>query len=81
MTGSNIASQDLLFEQLGETLQSETKGAFIRLRSGEAPNLKATLKKIIRDVTTKTFEGQDDDFDALIAKDVGVGKSIKTMRR
>ena len=70
VTGANIASQDLLFEQLGERLQRETDGAFVRIRSGEAPNLKATLKKIIREAT-KTIEGQaDDDLEVSIGKDV-----------
>lgn len=45
VTGPNIALQDLLFAQLGDAVQ----GRFVRLRSAEAPNLKATLRKVIRD--------------------------------
>ncbi|KAK5987306.1 Origin recognition complex subunit 3-like protein [Cladobotryum mycophilum] len=62
ITGPNIASQDLLFEQLSETLQSASPSKFVRLRSSEAVNLKAALKKIIRDATSQTSEddGEDD---------------------
>ncbi|KAG5912869.1 hypothetical protein E4U42_001744, partial [Claviceps africana] len=53
ITGPNIASQDLLFEQLSESLpQSHPPSRFVRLKSSEAVTLKAALKKIIRDATT-----------------------------
>lgn len=61
ITGPNIASQDLLFGQLSETLQASTSNKFVRLRSSEAMTLKATLKKIIRDVTAKVSDEDDDD--------------------
>ncbi|KAF4978044.1 hypothetical protein FZEAL_5509 [Fusarium zealandicum] len=61
ITGPNIASQDLLFQQLQETLQQTTPCRFVGLRSSEASTLKATLKKIIRDVTAKTSDDEDDD--------------------
>ncbi|CAM1507191.1 Fc.00g068320.m01.CDS01 [Cosmosporella sp. VM-42] len=61
ITGPNIASQDLLFEQLSETLQQSTPSKFVRLRSSEASTLKTTLKKIIRDVTSKVSDDDDDD--------------------
>ncbi|KAM3450602.1 hypothetical protein MY3296_005973 [Beauveria thailandica] len=57
VTGTNIASQDLLFEQLSERLQSGS-GRFVRLRSTEAGSLKAVLKRIIR---TGTSNAIDDD--------------------
>jgi origin recognition complex subunit 3 len=60
VTGPNIASQDLLFEQLSETLQAHTKANAVRLRSGDASNLKAVLKKIIHDVTATESDDQDD---------------------
>lgn len=53
ITGSNIASQNLLFEQLSESLQATTQSRFVRLRSPEATNLKVTLKKIIHDVVNR----------------------------
>ncbi|KAF9781958.1 hypothetical protein IL306_012380 [Fusarium sp. DS 682] len=61
ITGPNIASQDLLFQQLSETLQQTTSSKFVGLRSSEASTLKATLKKIIRDVTAKVTTEEDDD--------------------
>ncbi|KAF7558536.1 hypothetical protein G7046_g5623 [Stylonectria norvegica] len=61
ITGPNIASQDLLFEQLSETLQRSTPSKFIRLRSSELSTLKATLKKIVRDVTAKVEDDEDDE--------------------
>ncbi|KAF5023921.1 hypothetical protein F66182_4001 [Fusarium sp. NRRL 66182] len=61
ITGPNIASQDLLFQQLSETLQQTTPSKFVGLRSSEASTLKATLKKIIRDVTAKASDQEDDD--------------------
>lgn len=63
ITGPNIASQDLLFEQMSETLQRSTPSRFVRLRSSEASTLKATLKKIIRDVTARVSDDEDDDLE------------------
>lgn len=58
ITGPNIASQNLLFEQLSESLQSSSQSKFVRLRSSEASTLKAALKKTLRDVM------DDDELDA-----------------
>ncbi|RBR08560.1 hypothetical protein FVER53590_01340 [Fusarium verticillioides] len=63
ITGPNIASQDLLFQQLSETLEQTTSSKFVGLRSSEASTLKATLKKIIRDVTAKASTDEDDDLE------------------
>ncbi|KAI5466668.1 origin recognition complex subunit 3 N-terminus-domain-containing protein [Mariannaea sp. PMI_226] len=63
ITGPNIASQDLLFEQLSESLQRSTPSKFVRLRSSEATTLKATLKKVIRDVTAQASSDGDDEDD------------------
>lgn len=60
VTGPNIASQDLLFEQLAENLGPSVQGRIVRLRSAEAPNLKVTLKKIIRDVTRQASDDEED---------------------
>ncbi|KAF3762399.1 hypothetical protein M406DRAFT_341632 [Cryphonectria parasitica EP155] len=66
VTGPNVASQDLLFAQLAESLGQDAEGRrFVRLRSAEAPNLKATLKKIIRDGTrTAADEWEDAEIDS-----------------
>ncbi|KAK4131872.1 hypothetical protein BT67DRAFT_435990 [Trichocladium antarcticum] len=58
ITGPNIASQDLLFEQLAERLGTADQATFVRLRASEAPNLKATWLKMIRDAMAK--EGGED---------------------
>ncbi|KAG5967093.1 hypothetical protein E4U58_002312 [Claviceps cyperi] len=52
ITGPNIASQDLLFEQLSESLlQRSSPSRFVRLKSSETLTLKAALKKTIQDAT------------------------------
>ncbi|KAL7824219.1 origin recognition complex subunit 3 N-terminus domain-containing protein [Trichoderma gracile] len=62
ITGPNIASQDLLFEQLSDSLQRASTSKFIRLRSSEATNLKNALRKIIQDATSKSLvvDGEED---------------------
>lgn len=70
VTGPNIASQDLLFSQLADSLDEVAQGRFVRLRSAEAPNLKATLKKIIRDVTSPAATDGEDDVELAVGKDV-----------
>lgn len=70
VTGPNISSQDLLFEQLAEDLGDSAKGTFVRLRSAEAPNLKATLKKIIRDGTQRSPEHVGDDAELSVGRNV-----------
>ncbi|RYC63187.1 hypothetical protein CHU98_g3037 [Xylaria longipes] len=60
ITGPNIASQDLLFEQLSETLQHEASAQVVRLRSGDASNLRAVLRKIIHDIVSKGSIDEDD---------------------
>ncbi|KAI1779985.1 origin recognition complex subunit 3 N-terminus-domain-containing protein [Hypoxylon cercidicola] len=60
ITGSNLASQYLLFEQFSETLQSQVDAKVVRLRSGDASNLKAALKRIIHDVTSRETDDEND---------------------
>ena len=61
MTGPNIASQELLFSQLAEQIKAESNchSIVVNLRSGDATNLKAILKKIIRDATNEEHEDED----------------------
>ncbi|KAI1756725.1 origin recognition complex subunit 3 N-terminus-domain-containing protein [Xylaria castorea] len=62
ITGPNIASQDLLFEQLSETLRHEAGAQVVRLRSGDASNLRAVLRKIIHDIVSRdSVDGGDLD--------------------
>lgn len=70
ITGPNLASQDLLFEQLSESLQHQVDARVVRLRSGDASNLKAVLKKIIHDVTARDTNDED-DLELAAGKDVG----------
>jgi len=73
ITGPNIASQDLLFEQLAERLSTatETHPKFVRLRASEAPNLKAVLKKIIRDASAVGL-GDEEDVDVEVTQGVSL---------
>ncbi|KAH8815106.1 origin recognition complex subunit 3 N-terminus-domain-containing protein [Xylogone sp. PMI_703] len=61
VTGPNITSQDLLFEQLSERLSREINGPVITLRSGDATNLRACLKKLIRDATNQRPNGEEEE--------------------
>jgi origin recognition complex subunit 3 len=69
ITGPNIASQDLLFEQLSEALQHEADAPVVRLRSGDASNLRVILRKIIHDILSKD-SADGDDLDVTVSKDV-----------
>lgn len=60
VTGPNIASQELLFSQVTGYLRSQAVGISITLRSGDAPNLKTALKKLIRDATNQRSNNEDD---------------------
>ncbi|RAL63424.1 hypothetical protein DID88_003845 [Monilinia fructigena] len=64
VTGPNIASQGLLFEHISTRLSNEINAPVVTLRSGESPNLKGLLKKLIRDIThhKSNDEGEDDNY-------------------
>ncbi|KAI1156812.1 origin recognition complex subunit 3 N-terminus-domain-containing protein [Nemania diffusa] len=68
ITGPNIASQDLLFEQLSETLPREASARVVRLRSGDAANLRAVLRKIIHDIVSRDST-DGNDLDVTTSKD------------
>jgi origin recognition complex subunit 3 len=68
VTGPNIASQGLLFQQLSERLKTEVNGPVVTLRSGGASNLKASLKQLIRDATNQRLN--DEGEGVLYDKDV-----------
>jgi origin recognition complex subunit 3 len=78
VTGANIASQELLFEQLSEDLEENSHAKVVRLRSADASNLKATLKKIIHDVTARaSVDG--DDLEVAVGKDVCIESECMEM--
>lgn len=71
ITGPNLASQGLLFEQLSEVLQPKVDAKVVRLRSGDASNLKAVLKRIIHDVTARETDDEN-DLELSTGKDVSL---------
>ncbi|KAI0594462.1 origin recognition complex subunit 3 N-terminus-domain-containing protein [Biscogniauxia sp. FL1348] len=68
ITGPNLASQDLLFEQLSDTLHGQADATVVRLRSGDASNLKAALKKIIHDTVVRGA-ADENDLELSVSKD------------
>jgi len=67
-----MASQDLLFGQLAETLTKAGQARVVRLRSAGVPNLKAALKKIIREATTQMVSsdgGAEEDMEVSVGQD------------
>ncbi|KAI9934423.1 hypothetical protein ASPWEDRAFT_117815 [Aspergillus wentii DTO 134E9] len=56
--GSNVSSLGRLLTRLNDRLSTTGEGGVVVLESGDAPNLKATLKNIIRAAITNT-EGND----------------------
>ncbi|KAI6785930.1 Origin recognition complex subunit-like protein [Emericellopsis cladophorae] len=70
ITGSNLASQNLLFEQLSESLQAASKSKFVRLRSSEAVSLRAMLKKIIREVTDANSDSAGENLQMTNGQDI-----------
>lgn len=59
VTGPNIASQDLIFGQLSNDFRSTNDVIVVNLRSGDAPNLKTALKKLVRESTSQTIEDDE----------------------
>ncbi|OBT60926.1 hypothetical protein VE03_09287 [Pseudogymnoascus sp. 23342-1-I1] len=59
-TGQNTASQELLFSQLSGRVHSETGALIVTIRPGDASNLKAALKKLIRDATNTDHDEEDE---------------------
>ncbi|KAK4159162.1 origin recognition complex subunit 3 [Cladorrhinum sp. PSN259] len=60
ITGPNIASQELLFEQLAERLSDDGGAKVVRLRAAEAGNLKAGLKRIVGGIAGDGGEDEED---------------------
>jgi origin recognition complex subunit 3 len=59
VTGPNISSQGLLFNQLSTRLKQEVDGPVIILRSGDAMNLKSVLKLLIRAATSQLSDDEE----------------------
>lgn len=69
ITGAAMASQDLLYEQLSESLQSQADSLVVRLRSSDVSNLRSTLTKIIQNATSKGAP-DDEDQELTTSRDV-----------
>ncbi|KAG0636478.1 origin recognition complex subunit 3 N-terminus-domain-containing protein [Tuber brumale] len=68
LAGPNIASHELLFEQLAQRIRSQDRtGPVVVLTSKDATNLKTTLRKLIRDATQQD-EGVDDEEEDIVRK-------------
>ena len=63
VTGPNIASHRLLFSQIATRIQSNPEDLFVHLASGENPNLKATLKVVIRKALNQLGDRDQEDED------------------
>jgi origin recognition complex subunit 3 len=72
VTGPNIASQGLLFAQLSTRLKTDVNGPVVCLRSGDASNLKAALKQVIRGATDQKLNLDDEDEEPSYEQNVGV---------
>lgn len=68
MTGPNIASQGLLFNQLSDRLRSQINGPVVTLRSGDASNFKAVLKRFIRDATNQKANEEEEEEESSLAQ-------------
>lgn len=49
-----------MFSQLAERVHSETNALIVTIRPGDASNLKAALKKLIRDATNTDHDDEDE---------------------
>lgn len=63
VAGPSIASHGPYFERLGRKIRSDTDSAFVLLSSGECPNLKTLLKNLIKKVTSRIEDEDEDELD------------------
>ena len=66
-----MSSLGRLLSKLNDQLTASEEGGVVILESGDAPNLKATLKNIIRAAVTNT-EGNDGYQNFLTDREVGL---------
>ncbi|PVH98589.1 hypothetical protein DM02DRAFT_42965 [Periconia macrospinosa] len=60
VAGPSIASHGSFFSRLGQSIKSETNSAYTVLTSGECPNLKTLLKCLVKKITSRTDDGDED---------------------
>lgn len=63
VAGPSIASHGPFFERLGRKVRKDADSAYIILTSGECPNLKTLLKNLIKKVTSRIEDDDEDDLD------------------
>jgi origin recognition complex subunit 3 len=62
VAGPSIASHGPFFERLGRGVRDQNC-AYVVLTSGECPNLKTLLKNLIKKVTSRVEDDDEDDLD------------------
>ena len=73
--GSNVSSLGRLLTRLNDRLTTTGEGGVVVLESGDAPNIKTTLKNIIRAAVANT-EGNDGYQNFLTDRDVWLSQSF-----
>lgn len=61
VAGPSIASHGPYFERLGRKIRDETHSSYVVLTSGESPNLKTFLKNLIRKITSRIEEDEEEE--------------------
>jgi origin recognition complex subunit 3 len=65
VAGPSIASHGPFFARLGQRIKADTNSAYAVLTSGECPNLKTLLKVVIKKITSRV---EDDDNEEEISR-------------
>ncbi|KAI8939916.1 hypothetical protein NX059_003644 [Plenodomus lindquistii] len=63
IAGPSIASHGPFFERLGRKIKEDADSTYVLLTSSECPNLKALLKTLIKKVTSRIEDEDEDDLD------------------
>ena len=61
VAGPSIASHGPFFDRLGRKIKKETNSTYVLLTSGDCPNLKSLLKNLIKKVTSRVDDDDEDD--------------------
>jgi origin recognition complex subunit 3 len=62
----------MLFNRLSERLKEEINGPVVTMRSGDASNLKAALKQLIRAATNQKSADDEEEEGISFQQDVGI---------
>lgn len=61
VAGPSIASHGPFFRRLGQRIKDQTNSAYTVVTSGESPNLKSFLKNVIKKITSRMEDYEDED--------------------